>query len=354
MGILPGARSPIGLDIGDRNIKAVQLSHTGVGRKPRLESVMVLRRQEPGEPLSKGEARRIRDVLGRQGFGGRTVVVAVPSRVLMTGVMTLPPRKSGAPVAMIAEAEMARAHRCEPGAFELRYWELPETARRVEGTPVMAAACPHTDAERMLGVLESVGFEVLALDIQSWAMLRACDPLIKPTTIAGALDLSWDAATFVLLHRNRIVYQRTLNDFGSRSLVERVIEDMGLSTKVAEHLIFDVGFDEPGEDNPDVAKLVARVRPTLDAHFGHVARELGMSMSYAANEYRDAELVRLLLIGSAASIPGLDGQLGELIDAEVSAVRAGDILDCGEALANEATRTSLTVATGLALYEEAA
>lgn len=349
-----GSRSPIGLDIGDRNIKAVQLSRGGAGGKPRLCSAMVLRRREPGAPLSQHEARRLHEVLGRQGFRGRSVVLAAPTRVVMTGIMSLPPRSSGAPIRLIAENEMARTHRCEPGTFEVRCWELPAAARRVDGVPVMAAACPHRDADAVLDALESVGLEVLALDIQSWAMLRACDPILQPTTIAGALDLAWDAATFALLHRNRIVYQRTLNDFGSRSLVERITGELSIPPQVAEHLIFDVGFDAPAEDDPDLCDLSAHVRPVLDAHFSHVARELGLSMSYAANEYRDAELVRLLLIGSAASIPGLDRRLGEVLEAQVTAVRVGDIVECGAALSSEARRTSLTIATGLALYEEAA
>jgi hypothetical protein len=74
-------------------------------------------------------------------------------------------------------------------------------------------------------------------------------------------------------------------------------------------------------------------------------------MSYASNEYRDADVVSMLLFGSAASIPLLHERLALALETEVMPVRLGDIVQCDSGLADEAGKTAFTVATGLALYD---
>src|SRR4051794_31126799 len=92
--------SAIGIDAGAGAISAVQVSAAGDGR-PRIEAAGIVERSEAEGPVgipSLDEARRLADVLYRQGFEGRRVVLAVPDGVLLTALLELPPRGSGAPL----------------------------------------------------------------------------------------------------------------------------------------------------------------------------------------------------------------------------------------------------------------
>jgi Tfp pilus assembly PilM family ATPase len=214
---LAGRRSPIGIDVGARAVKAVQLravaghrwavaawacipralADNAVNGAPQAASVTA--------PLSAAEVRRLHDVLDRQGFRGRDVVLAVPSSRLMSASLDLPPRSSGAPVDSIARAEFARAHKLplDPPNFEFEHWELPAPARAGRTAQALAVGCTHADADAVIQPFEDDGLDVLAFDAEAWALARACAPLAAPPgRITALLDLGWNGCRLVVVHHH--------------------------------------------------------------------------------------------------------------------------------------------------------
>ena len=119
----------IGLDIGSRHIKAVQVAR---GKsQPRIEAAAVIPFVSPEPALDADCVRRLRDVLARQGFRGNQVVIVAPANKLHVEMLDLPPRHSGAPVDQLARAEMMRLGKLEANAFEMATWDLP-AARAAE------------------------------------------------------------------------------------------------------------------------------------------------------------------------------------------------------------------------------
>src|SRR3954453_3394349 len=101
------ARSPIGIDIGRRAIKAVQLERTkgpatSSPENPllgwRVAGATLLPRTEnsTGAP-SAAEIRQLADALERKSFQGSDVVLAAPEGLLCS-VLELPPLSASAPV----------------------------------------------------------------------------------------------------------------------------------------------------------------------------------------------------------------------------------------------------------------
>lgn len=343
-------RGPIGLDIGGRYIKAAQVA--GDGPQARLAAAAVFERLHPGQPFDEGEARRLRAVLDRRGFTGRSVVAAAPGTQVMSSVLQMPPRDSGAPLERIARAEMGRAHRSDPEALEVAFWEIPAPARAPEGVPMMAVACPHAAAEGLLDLLEAQGLSVNALDLGGWAMARACAPLLaQEPGIVTAVDLGWQTVTLVLLHEQTMIYKRTMGGVGLGTLVESAHHDTRLDPKVIDYLLGDIGFLEPPADaDADWRKLAHKVRGPLELHFEQVAQELRLSLGYAAHQYPDAAADRLLLMGGGAAIPGLAEHLGACLEARVAVVRPADVCDRSPMLHDEATSPAMTAALGLAMH----
>jgi len=339
------SRSPIGIDVGARQIKAVQLSGTGPAR--RVEAAAVVPRT--GADL-KQEARHVRDALAGGRFKGTDIVLAMPSDKLLAGIFELPPRDSGAPLEQIARAELSRLHKCDGRSFEMAYWDLPAPVRVGAGTHVMAAACLHADADAFLDAFESQGLQARGLEIHASAAARACRPVLPDRGgIAAILDLGWSLARLVLLHQDVVVYERKLAKGGIESLVAAEADKHERNADAVEHLLIAHGLDAaPRADDAD-AEALEDLRDAAQQHVAGIIEEMRIPLSYLGNQYPDAPVERLLLIGGGASIPALQASLASRLEFEVRVVRLADLAACPPALDAD-HGPALTVAIGLAEF----
>jgi Tfp pilus assembly PilM family ATPase len=292
--------------------------------------------------------------LRRHGFAGRHVVTAVPDHATLASVLDLPAAKPGVPLAEIARAEMAHVTGCDAGEIEVAYWPLPQPARSGAGTPVMAAACRHRDADQLLDTLERHGFTVDGLDIRGWALARCFAAYSGAQGVFAAVNLGQDTATFVLMHGDVLIYQRTLDGCAWRALGESMGVDHGFSEDVVRYVLFELGLEIHRRGEAADGPAFGRAMPQIESHTEAIAQELNLSMQYASHEYPDAELRQLLLTGSGAAIPGLPARISQRLETVVDVVRLGDVVECPPPFAAQAQLTSMTVAAGLAQYSEEA
>jgi len=347
--------SPIGLDLGASVVKAAQVRGGAPGALPALTGAMTLERAQPGQPFDENEALRLREVLHRRGLWGRQVVVSVPVRSTMASVLTLPPRKEGVPLDQIVRAELAHEHRVDAESFELAWWELPRPARAAAGTHAMAVACGHHVADEVLSVLRRAGFDVLGLDVEGWAIARACSPLIpSPADIVASVDLGWDSTTLVLLHQGVVVYERSTFGAGLRQLRKVLEEDQQYPPPVVDYLLHDMGFELAARGRTDDAAMLGKSLTAMQTHFDHVVKELSLSLDYAQSQYPSATIAQVLLIGGGAMVPGAAEYVGRQLEAPVSVPRASQVTRGAEAFGELAARPALMQAIGLARYDEVA
>jgi len=377
--IFGGARTPVGVDVGARSIKAVQLRPLSGGRWAVAASASIPRSAaedaavagaQPAAvtaPLATGEVERLHDVLRRQGFGGSGVVLAIPSSRLLSASLELPPRSSNAPVDSIARAEFARAHKLplEAPNFEFAHWELPAAARGGRTSQALAVGCTHADADAVLRPFDEDGLDVVALDVEAWALARACGSLAAPPgRVTALLDMGWNACRLVVVHHRTVCYTRLLTDAALRHLHRAVGQHLGLEPEVARHVLEDAalwaaghGGDAPGDaagerggESANESSPAVDVRRIVWAHFDAMIAELRTSFSYAAHQYPDAPLQRLLLTGGGAVIPGAAEYLREALGIEARVARPADVAECPAGFA--AAPASMT-ALGLAMFADA-
>ncbi len=344
-------RSPIGLDLGDSHIKAVQLEHAaGKDVGCRITAALVLERLNPGQPFDASEAVRLRDVLGRHNFAGRQVVINVPGQMALTSVLSLPPRKEGIPLDQIARSEMAHEHRLEPDSFEMAWWDLPKPARSSASTTVMSVACRHEHADVLLGALGSAGFDVVGLDVAGWAATRACRPLLQKANdgISAIVDLGWDSTTIALIHSNTLIYQRSSLGCGMRQLRLALEREQHYPQQVIDYLLCEIGFELEQRGDEDDWKLLVKAGSQLETHFNQVVRELTLTMDYAHSQYPEAPVKQVLLLGGGAGVPGVDAFIAGAAETHVEAVRPADLSAEGVNLGGLAEQPSLIPAMGLA------
>ncbi len=309
------SRPTIGLDVGTRLIKAVQLGHKH--GKTVVTASASIGRSSPDETLDRDEVKRMARVLSQQGFVGRSIALAVPSNRLMSSVIDMPPRESGAPYDMIAMQEFARLQRQEPGGFELAWWDVPKPARS-STAKVMAIGCAHADSNPILDEFSQAGFDVVAMDSGLCAAVLASRGLLgPPTSVSALLDMGWGSARLALVHGGVVVFERVLNSSGLAPLQGRVCKSLGVEPAEADALIQSVGLVKPNDTGADqdarVGAVAPLLRPILASYLDEIADELVASFEYATHQYPDAESGRLALVGGGACVPGvvehLDGRV---------------------------------------------
>lgn len=346
--LAPSPRPPIGVDFDGRYITAAQLARSTRGRQ--LETTVRLERMRPAAEIDHQAVRHLCEVLARQGFKGGSVVLAVPAEKLLTGVLELPPRSSGAPLEEIARAELARMHDYDPASVETACWDLPASTRSKDVTQVMAMACRHADSEALLGVFESAGLKLAAMESHPHALVRACRPLLAGEGIAGILDISWDRALLILTYQGVVVYERIMADAGTGKLSESVSERLGLAADSVDYLLAEVGLAPPTEAAAEDAASFDAVMGVIRAHVDAICAELASPFSYAAGQYPGAAADGLLLTGHGAGIAGLPEYLRSRLEMPIRRVRPPDLVQCPPALGGRSDDPALTVALGLAEY----
>lgn len=328
--------SPIGLDIGPRHIHAAQLD----GSRLSLLASASIARTSPGSPFDGAEAARLESVLYRAGFEGHECVIGVPDDQLVTSVLELPPRSSGAPIEQLARLELARVHKLDPGAFEMASWDLPAPARAGDASHIMAAACANAPANTLLDAVESAGLSVLSLDIRPWALTRACERLIKADASAVLLDIAEHGALLTAVRGGVPVYERTMRESGMTSLRDRVAKAMSIEPGVADFLLSSL--ERPSEDGEarDVALRIAR------EHVDQLQLEVRSALEYVVHRYPEP-VTWLGLSGPGALLPGVVQCLERGLECRVMRLTPRELLPTVQA---EADNSGLITALGLALY----
>ncbi len=339
--------SPIGLDIGSRQIKLAQLASAPGGC--RLAARAVLDRIADAPALTPDEVRRMRDVLERQGFIGSRVVIAAPPGKLACEMFELPPRSSGAPVDKIARAEIARTARLGLDNFEMALWDLPAPTRATGATSVMAVALKEDEALSLLDPLEDSGLDVLALDAPGWALARACAATAcRAGEITAVLDVGWSAGTIVLLGDASILYQRSLHELGVGVLYREIMSQLAVGDKAADFLVTSAEGGIGPQNGSRWQWITDQIRQYADS----LADEVRASFAYAAHRYAALHVKSLRLAGGGASVRGLGGLLGERLNVESRPLTDSDlaIVNDNPGQANQAALLALAV--GLARHEE--
>ena len=395
------SRGPIGVDVGSRWIKAAQVS--GAAGRVRLEAAALIPRAGTDAAPSPAELTQLADVLERQGFAGRRIVLSAPPQSLLTATVNLPPRGSGAPLEQIARMELARAHRCDPQQLSVAFWELPQAAgpgasgaigatgapkasgasgagatKQLESTGAMAVACSSEQANPLLDAFEAAGFDVVGLDVSWLALRRACAPLLGEagdTGVTGIIDLGARSARVIALKQGVIVYERLLGESGIDRLSESLRTRLQLDDEAIAYLLAEVGLatesnegEAPatregdrrsnpspqkkdrrgqGSGEPDLYKEPRRlIVEAVDA----LAEEVATSLAYVAQQHRNAEVSAVLLTGGGAGIRGIDARLSEDLQAKVRVAGPGDLAQVSAGLIRHGGNPAFTAALGLAMY----
>ncbi len=343
--------TPIGLDVGTRYIKAVQAHRTGDAW--RVSAAAAMPRATPGVPIGYEEIAVLMDLLDRQGFIGNDAVLAVPNDFLITSILDLPVRSESAPIDQIARMEMARLYKREPDSFQMACWALPQAARGSDTTGVMATACPHDQAEKLLDAIEPAGLNVVALETASCTLARVCQPLWADNDgLSGVLDLGWHAAHAVIMHQGNVIYERVIPEAGIELLHQQITKRTGLDEAVVGRLLSHHGVDA-GDSPLEKGNGQALSWTSATGSYAEtVTQELNRSLSYAAHRYPNAATQGVALTGGGAMKPWLVQEVEKAAGVTLHQASLNVLAACDTHLSEPGGSTLFTKALGLAQHTQ--
>lgn len=305
-------RSPIGLDLGDSGSRSVRAVQFRFGRGNGAQAPRTARLSPWGPAVAEPTPGRISamlDALERQGFSGRRVVLAVPQKKLLSAVLDVPPKHSGAPLDVICQNELARTHRLEPEVIESGWWELPAApvgagAASGAGTQVMAVGCRSSDAEAMVNVFEEAGAEVCGLECRGAAMARGAMARLPVDPQLGAV-VEWEgeSALVVVVRGETILYERHLPELGMQVLCDSIARKLAVDPELGGYLLESLGLAPPAGELAGEAELVAQAQRLITDALDSLALEIRASAAYASRRFGES-VARVIFGGSGAEMPG--------------------------------------------------
>ena len=369
--ILPFGSRTIGMDIDRGAIKAVQVSGRGGGQV--LQHVGY-HRLPPGVVVG-GEvadhdllAEEIREFWDSHAFGGRSVVLGVANQKVVVRLLDFPrmePEDLRGAVGYEAQDHI-------PMPLDEAVLDYVVLGPREEGSEqdrVLVVAAQRGMIDHYISAVRTGGLRPMGVDVKALSLTRSTlpDPFFGEEGAVLLLDVGAEITNLVVADGGRPSLTRFLpgglDDFVAAAseaadLPADAAERQVLSTRVGlGHEAGGDGENEGGSGGEDFdPALVFDVRRGLEAAAQRLADDVQGSLEHHHSQPGTRPVVRVLLSGEGALVPGLDAYLGELLGVATGRANPVERLSANRSNVSDeqlrAMEPVLAVALGLAMEDE--
>ncbi len=299
MGWFRRGRVSIGLDVGSRYLKVVQVSHAG--NAPEVSRIAVRALTEAGRGAHAGAAvvEAIVKLFRDSGLRGRQVVTGVGGHDVIVKRVELE-RMKPSELREVIRWEAEQHLPFDTASVELDFQILSS------GDPmdVLLVAAKRDLVHGATDIVSAAGLGLEVLDVDGFALGNA---LIHnhPEAADGIVmvaDMGWETTTVVVVEEGIPAVTRDLH-FGVRSLCKTVQRETGLETRALEAMI------RGQRVSPDLQSVI-------EVAVDEMAVELERASAFLKTRPADLGLGRVYLSGGGARIPGLADALGRILSVE--------------------------------------
>lgn len=342
------SHGPIGVDIGNRSIKLVQLSADGTTlveavRWDGLEASSA--GPDDGESV-KETAAALRQALSKGRFHGRRAVFCLSAADLMTQNVRVADGGKESLAASVADECAGRLGLSQETA-EIRYLDVGpvrqgETVRR----EVIVLATRRNLTERLLRIADAVGLDLCGIDAEPLALLRCRlrqfrreEDRHEPKMF---VNLGYRLTQMMIVRDHQPAFIKNVAVAG-KELDAAVCQSLQLRPEVGHGLRRNYGDRRASHRDPEVMRSVQQaVRPLLE----RLAGEIAMAVRYFSVTFRGEPPAAVILGGSEA-----DDLARDLLQQQLhTAVEFSDPLRAFEVRCRISRPRQWETAIGLALF----
>lgn len=352
----------LAISINSRTMSAAQVTRRGV-----LRAAVRVQRTVEGEGTSRlapGEGELLLDAMDRARFTfeAADLVMDMPA---MTGVYEVPPRSSGAPIARLAKAELARAYRVDPSQIEAAVFDAPRPVGSRGGSQdhVLAIGLGRDVVAPALWDLDHAGIEPRRATLPHVALLDAALQQAGVAEAIGVLDLAWSGAHLSVGLRDDTIerwsgiaacFVRHVAEASLTKLLAAAAGRVGDSQLAAmEGLglngLADGFDDDDSAGNESCRRVASALRPCVTQYLEALCAEVARSISYVGHRHPSTPVTRMFVCGDGAVLPGVCDRLGSELGIEVSLLGPGGICDVDPHLRSAVTSAAMTPVVAVAM-----
>jgi type IV pilus assembly protein PilM len=342
---------PIGLEFGLYGLRMVQLVKRPDG--PHLGACASIAYTDGREQLlasPRALAGLLKTLYTAYGFKGRDVVTCLQPNVVRMLLLryAVPAGKSDAEVIVQRMSERVEG---ELRDYVLDYMPVRNEVREGQEHSALVALARREDVVAYLELLRKAGLNVLALEIGPVAIRRLVTAKLQNP--AGdnlmVITMGQTQTYMTVLSGRRLIFDREV-EFGERSLVERLCQELDLSESDAHQLLDARGLralaDAGAHAGTAGDEVTVTVFEVLKPLFMELVGDINKALVYTASETRGKTVQQVYLTGAVACWRGVADILNGLLRIPV---RVLDPMAGMQGSSEHDADPRLGVATGLAL-----
>jgi type IV pilus assembly protein PilM len=299
-------RHIVGLDIGSKFVKAVQLSETSGKYKITEFGISEI-------PPQVSVADVVNELFGRKTFKTKRVVTSVSGRFVFVRYISMP---------VMTDEELSNAAKYELGKYiPVEVDEVLHDSQKLEELPpqegqepemrVLLVAAKRTFIDEHVAVVETAGLQPAVVDVDSFALGNAYElsGLVNPQAVAqGKLVALVDigaSKTNINIMSDTVSYFTREFYKGGDDLTDAVSKKLSLEAREAENL-----KRNPGGELEQVQECIGGV-------IEDICHDINISIDYFENQY-DKKVEEIFITGGASNTPGLAETLERTVQKPVN------------------------------------
>ena len=307
MAIIKSVGDFFGLDIGSTAVRVVQLTKNGnngwslkhYGYAPIDPKIAEASSVEAKRKLSEV----VMTVVGQSGIKTKNVAIGLPSSKTFVTVVDMP---------VVSDAELRSAIKYQIDEYipmasdeaKVDWAVLGQSLHDPSQQEVLLASTSTSYAEERLEFVESLGFDVIAAEPDSLAMIRSIlTPGAKEAQVL--VDIGELSTNVAITYGDMPRLVRTIPN-GLSTMVRAAVQNLNIQDDQARQFILKFGLAQD--------KLEGQVVNALDATLDGFASELNKTIKFFQTRYPSTPVGAILLSGYASEIP----QFGQYVSSKTS------------------------------------
>ncbi len=300
----------VGLDIGSRTIKVIELNREG--KKFALKAAGAVGYSTPVNIESLKDEKEmgnlagvIKKLLSEARISSKDVAISLPETQVYTRLMKFP---------LLNDQEIASAVKWEAEEYipipirdaivEHRILERQEHSSPPQ-VLVLLVAVLRSQVEKYMKVLGMVNLNVVGVETELMSLVRSLAPESAPSMI---IDFGAHSTDLAITRNQELFFSRSIPSAGD-AFTRAVAQSMGVSQEQAEQYKRTYGLLED--------QLEGKVGKSLTPIFRVVIEEIKKTIHYYQLETKGEAPTSIIVTGGSAGIPGLTVMLTKLVGLEV-------------------------------------